>query len=229
MNFKKTKAYSNLVFAPGCAFMLYKPDLVDKIHQQLEKTFGKMEILKTCCKKEPDVPAFSTLINVCPGCDKRFENNYKNISTISLWELFDQNDFFSFPDYKGRRMSIIDACPTREKEIVQDAIRSLLTKMNIEIIEPLNTKTKSTCCGSGIYGDVPVEMVLDAMIRRTSEMPENDVVVHCVSCIKSVYNGGKKPQYLPDLMFSEETFPQTYEPDAWYSELNKFIEENSWL
>jgi Fe-S oxidoreductase len=209
--------------------MLYKPELVEKIHLQLEQNFGKMEILTTCCKKKPDVPDYSTIINVCPGCDKRFENDYKNISTISLWEILDENDSFVYPDYNGRRMSIIDACPTRNKEIVQEAIRSLLIKMNIEVVEPQNTKTKSTCCGAGIYGDVPVEMVLDAMKKRTSEMPVDDVVVYCVSCIKSVYNGGKKPQFLPDLLFSEETFPQTYDPDEWYAELNKYIEENSWL
>jgi Fe-S oxidoreductase len=223
------KVYKNLVFAPGCALMLYKPDLVEKIHKQLESRFGKMEVLMTCCKKKPDVPEFSKIINVCPGCDKRFEFDYRNISTISLWEVFDEPGFFAFPDYKGRHMSIIDACPTRNKVIVQEAIRSLLLKMNIEIVEPANTKTKSTCCGAGIYGDVPVDMVLDAMKRRTAEMPEDDVVVHCVSCIKSVYIGGKSPQYLPDLLFSEETFPQTYEPDQWYAELDKFIEDNSWL
>jgi Fe-S oxidoreductase len=223
------KVYNNLVFAPGCALMLYKPDLVEKIHKQLEANFGKMDVLMTCCKKKPDVPEYSKIINVCPGCDKRFENDYRNISTISLWEILNDNDPIIFPDYKGKRMSIIDACPTRNKVVLQDAIRSLLTKMNIEVVEPNNTKTKSTCCGSGIYGDVPVEMVLDAMKRRTAEMPEDDVVVYCVSCIKSVHNGGKRPQYLPDLLFSEETFPQTSDPDEWYAELNKYIEDNSWL
>ena len=223
------KVYKNLIFAPGCALMLYKPDLVEKIHKQLEVNFGKMDVLMTCCKKKPDVPDYSKIINVCPGCDKRFENDYRNISTISLWEIMNETSSFIFPDYKGKRMSIIDACPTRNKVILQDAIRSLLIKMNIEVIEPINTKTKSTCCGAGIYGDVPVDMVLDAMKRRTSEMPEDDVVVYCVSCIKSVYNGGKRPQYLPDLLFSEETLPQTYDPDEWYAELNKYIEDNSWL
>lgn len=229
MNLTSNKYSENLVFAPGCALMLYKPALVEKIHHQLEENFGKMEILMTCCKTEPKLPFNSKIINVCPGCDKRFANDYKNISTISLWEVLDQSDFFKFPDHKGKHMSIIDACPTRNKNVVQDAIRSIISKMNIEVVEPEKTKSKSTCCGAGYYGELPIEFVLEAMKERTAEMPENDVVVYCVSCIKSVHIGGKKPQYLPDLLYSEETDPQTYEPDAWYAELNKFIEDNSLL
>ncbi len=229
MNQTNNKDRENLVFAPGCALLLYKPALVEKIHRQLQENFGKMELLMTCCKIEPNLPANSKIINVCPGCDKRFANDYNNISTISLWEVLDQSNFFKFPDHKGKRMSITDACPTRNKKVVQDAIRSIILKMNIEIVEPEKTKSKSTCCGAGYYGELPIEFVLEAMKQRTAEMPENDVVVYCVSCIKSIHIGGKKPQYLPDLLYEEETEPQTFHPDEWYPELDNFIEEHSLL
>ncbi len=55
-------------------------------------------------------------------------------------------------------------------------------------------------------------------------MPMDDVVVYCISCIKSVYNGGKKPRYLIDLLFDEETVPGTYQPDEWHKELKEYIE-----
>jgi hypothetical protein len=64
------------------------------------------------------------------------------------------------------------------------------------------------------------------MIKRTSEMPSNDVVVYCVSCIKSVYMGGKTPLYLVDLLFKEDTVPKTFEPDEWHKELNDYKEKH---
>lgn len=214
------------VFAPGCALILYKPELVEKLHSILNKNLGEMDQLLTCCRRDPQFVTPSEIVNVCPGCDKRFGNDYQNTSTISLWEILAESDFFPFPDYKGLNMSILDACPTREKENVHNAIRTILRKMNITLIEPKNTRTKSTCCGDSFYGSIPTEKVKEQMKKRASEMPLEDVVVYCISCIKSIYIGGKKPRYLVDLLFEEETVPKTYEPEAWHNELNIYIESH---
>jgi Fe-S oxidoreductase len=213
-------------FAPGCALMLYKPDLADKVHNVLEEEFGNIDLLTTCCKHEPNYKSAVEVVNICPGCDRRYSNDYKNISTVSLWEILADSDFFSFPDHQGRRMTILDACPTREKEKVHSAIRKILGKMNIELIEPKNTRTKSTCCGDSFYGLIPVDDVRNQMTIRTSEMPLDDVIVYCVSCIKSVHIGGKKPQYLVDLLFQKETVPGIFEPDEWHNELREYIEKH---
>lgn len=220
----KREEGENLVFAPGCALMLYNPELAEKIHQSLVDNFGEMEMLTTCCKHDPLLPSGSKIINVCPGCDKRFSNDYMNISTISLWEILDQSSFFRFPDYRNKKMSINDACPTRNKSEVQNAIRSLLVKMNINLVEPKNSGPKGTCCGDGFYGELPDEQVLEIMKERASEMPENDVVVYCVSCIKSIFKGGKKSRYLPDLLFEEKTIPKSLDLEKWHSELTDYID-----
>ena len=213
-----------LVFAPGCALMIYKPELAWKIHKYLNEKFGEVEMLLTCCQHNPNLHENSRVINVCPGCDKRFGKDYKGVTTISLWEVVNENDFYDFPDYKGRSMSIIDACPTREEDRVQNAIRSLLIKMNIMLVEPKNTRKESTCCGDVYYGSMPTVKVKELMTEKASEMPENDIVVHCVSCIMAVKNGGKNPQYLADLIFSQETHPKYIDLDKWHKELSEFIE-----
>lgn len=212
------------VFAPGCALMLYKPELAEKLYQVLSKNSGKIELHSTCCHHDPGLEEQTEVINICPGCDKRFSKDYANCSTVSLWEILAESDSFPFPDYQGLQMSILDACPTREKEGVHRAIRKILGKMNIELIEPQNTGTRSTCCGDSFYGIIPVEKEKEQMTKRAAEMPAEEVVVYCVSCIKSMYIGGKKPRYLIDLLFAEDTFPQTFEPDAWHKELNSYIE-----
>jgi len=214
------------VFAPGCALMLYKPELAEKIHLILNENLGKMDKLLICCHHDPQFSEKAEVINVCPGCDKRFGNDYQSSSTISLWEILAESDFFTFPNYQGQYMSIIDACPTRDQERVHNAIRTILHKMNITLIEPKNTRIKSTCCGDSFYGVIPTEKVIEQMTKRTSEMPLDDVVVYCVSCIKSVYIGGKTPHFLIDLLFENETVPKTYKPDEWHTELNDYIEQH---
>jgi len=211
------------IFAPGCALMLYKPELAAKLHLFLNEYLGEMEMLLTCCKHDPQVEKNTTVINVCPGCDKRFGNDYEDVSTVSLWEILAECDSYPFPDYKGRKMSIQDACPTRDKERVHIAIRSLLQKMNITLVEPRKTLTKSVCCGDSFYGLIPVNEMKELMVKRTAEMPQEEVVVYCVSCIKAVFIGGKSPRYLVDLLCADDTVPKTLEPDEWHRELDEYI------
>ena len=214
------------VFAPGCAFILYKPELVKKIYDSLSKNLGAIDILLLCCKNQPELARGTQVINVCPGCDKRYRQNYTNISTISLWEVLTESNFFKFPDYQGKKMAIIDACPTRSEVRVHKAIRNLLDKMNITLIEPEKTGIKSTCCGDSFWGKISTEKVKMMMTERALEMPVEDVVTYCVSCTKSLFIGGKKPHYMIDLLFREETIPKTIEPDQWHKELDEYIESH---
>jgi Fe-S oxidoreductase len=206
--------------------MLYKPELAGKLHQLLNENLGAMELLLTCCHHDPQFTTATEVINICPGCDKRFGKDYQNSSTVSLWETLSESDFLPLPDYKGKQMSILDACPTREKEKVHLAIRTLLRKMNISLAEPEKTGTRGTCCGDSFYGTIPTEKVKLQMVKRATEMPLEEVVVYCVSCIKAMHIGGKKPRYLIDLIFGEDTMPQTWEPDEWHKELDRYIEKH---
>jgi len=218
------KSNISKVFAPGCALMLYKPELAERLHNLLKENLGDMAQWLRCCRKDPEFKAKTRVINICPGCDKRFRKDYPSSSTISLWEVLAETDFFPFPDYRGQFMSIIDACPTREQTKIHEAIRTLLKKMNISLQEPKNTRTKSTCCGDTFWSEIPTDEVKERMKKRASEMPADDVVVYCVSCSKAVFIGGKRPRYMIDLLFGEETLPKTLDPDEWHKQLNEYID-----
>lgn len=215
-----------MVFAPGCALMLYKPELAGKIHNLLSEKLNVTDNLMTCCHNDPLFKNKTTVINVCPGCDKRFGKDYSSCATISIWEILAEKKIFEFPDYGGKSMSVLDACPVRENESVHRAVRKVLQKMNINVVEPKNTMTRSVCCGDSFYGEIPVEKVKEQMIKRANDMPADDVVVYCVSCTKSMFIGGKKPRYLIDLLFEEETVPKTLDPDEWHKGLREYIEQH---
>ena len=213
------------VFAPGCALMIYKPELGARLLEGLNRGGRSVPEHLTCCRHEPGLPAGTEIINVCAGCDRRYRELYPGISTVSLWEVLADSDF-PFPDYGGAAMAILDACPTRTETRVHDAVRTLLARMNIAVVEPRLTRTRGTCCGDSFYGTLPVEDVKAQMRRRAGEMPCEDVVVYCVSCCKAMHIGGKRPRYLVDLLFGEETVIGTFEPDAWHGEVQAFIDSH---
>jgi Fe-S oxidoreductase len=214
------------IFAPGCALMLYKPALAEKIHSMLNEQAGPMETMNTCCRHDPGFMVATQIINICPGCDKRFAGSYANATTVSLWEILAASDSFLFPDYSGQEMTILDACPAREKPAIHNAIRTIIGKMNIRLVEPVHTRTRSTCCGDSFYPELPAFTVNELMKKRTGEMPLNDVIVYCVSCIQSVSIGGKQPRYLPDLLFGLDTLPEVYPTEIWHRELEEYIEKH---
>jgi len=203
--------------------MIYKPELGRKILKFLQGEWGDVSEHLTCCRHEPHLPAGTQIINTCAGCDRRYRELYQGITTVSLWELLAKSETFRVPDYSGQVMTVLDACPTRDQDRVHDAVRALLARMNIHVVEPAATRRKGICCGDSFYGVLPVEEVKERMKMRAAQMPCDDVVVYCVSCCKSMHIGGKKPRYLVDLLFGEPTLPGTFEPEEWHRELDVFI------
>lgn len=212
------------VFAPGCALVIYKPHLAKRIGGFLNEEIGAIDEHITCCHHAPNLPKNTQIINVCAGCDRRYRSLYEGISTVSLWEVLAESQNFEFPNYDGMRMSIHDACPTRTEDRVHTAVRTLLRKMNIEVVEPRNTRKNAICCGDSFYGILPVDDMKKQMKKRADEMACEDVAVYCVSCIKAMHIGGKTPRYLVDLLFGEDTTVGTFEPDLWHKEINEFTE-----
>lgn len=213
-------------FNPGCALSIYKPDMENRILKFLNENYGEVALHKICCRHDPLLEEGSLIINVCAGCDRRFRSMYEGISTISLWEVLDELHSFKYPNYNGLTLSIHDACPVREKPQVHKAVRNLLRKMNIEFIEAEFNGTHSVCCGDDFYPKLPIEQVHQQMKKRAESMPCNEVCVYCVSCIKSIYIGGKTPRHLVDLIMSETTEPQIYDTVQWHKQLQNYIDNH---
>ena len=212
------------VYAPGCALLLYKPHLAEKVATQMNSGGEAVQEHLTCCRHEPNLAPGSVVVNTCAGCDRRYRELYEGVSTVSLWEVLADSDSFDFPDYRGAEMTIHDACPTRTEVRIHVAVRKLLSRMNVVVVEPQATCTRAVCCGDSFFGELPNERVKELMVRRAQSMPREDVVVYCVSCVKAMYNGGKRPRYLVDLLFAEDTTPGVLEPSAWHAQLEEFID-----
>jgi hypothetical protein len=211
-------------FNQGCAFSIYKPEIEEEILAYLNKNYGDVHLHKVCCRHNPQLEMGAHIITVCAGCDRRFSHLHEGITTSSLWEVIDKLDNFPFPDHDGLVVSVHDACPVRGKPEVHRAVRSLLNKMHIEIVETEFHGAQSKCCGDSFYPSLPTEIVIEQMRKRASEMPCTNVVVYCISCIKSIYIGGKNPLHLIDLLFNKPTEPQIYDTEVWHDQLQKYID-----
>ncbi|MBU3950530.1 MAG: (Fe-S)-binding protein [Proteobacteria bacterium] len=213
-------------FNPGCALSIYKPGMENRILDFLNQSYKETALHKICCRHEPRLEKGSLIINVCAGCDRRFRSLYGGISTISVWEIIDKLDSFSYPDYGELKMSVHDPCPVREKPQVHKAVRNLLEKMNIKVVETKFSGTRSVCCGDDFYPKLSMDKVHSHMKKRAESMPCQIVCVYCVSCIKSMHIGGKKPRHLMDLLMGESTDPQTYDTLKWHAQLQEYIDSH---
>lgn len=215
---------NNCYFNPGCALSIYKPHAELAILELLNKHFGSVKMHNICCHHNPQLHKGATIINNCAGCDRRFRSLYEGIQTISLWEVLDSIESLPFPDYSGMTVSVHDSCSYRPKPQVHKAVRSILNKMNIEIIESEFSGTKSICCGDDFYPSLSIEKVKELQKKRAAQMPCQDVVVYCVSCIKSMTIGEKTAHHMVDLLLNENTEPQELRIDVYHDTLNKYIE-----
>lgn len=212
------------VFNAGCAMALYRPDYAERFLALLRGRLGDVALHDVCCRHDPKLPAGTRIVNVCAGCDRRFRTLYEGISTVSLWEVLDGWDGLRLPDYGGARMSLHEPCPVRERPAVHEAVRSLLRKMNVEVLETRLHGTRSVCCGDDLHPSRPLEDVHAHMRKRADSMPADDVVVYCVSCIHAMRIGGKRPRHLLDLLAGEPTDPPALGTAEWHDRLQAVID-----
>ncbi len=215
-----------LYFNPGCALRLYRPENVEKLFAYLQDRYPHIQMHDICCRHNPKLPKGSLVINVCAGCDRRFRTLYDGISTISLWQVISGSDDFPFPDHRGMEVSIHDPCPVRDMPAIHKAVRDLLQKMNMTVIEAEKSGVDSICCGDSLYPKCDIEAVRSAMKRRAASMPCEHVVVYCVSCIKALSIGGKTPCHLTDLLLDRSTDPQGCDIKKWHDTLDAYIESH---
>ena len=135
-------------------------------------------------------------------------------------------DELALPDHGGLTVSVHDSCSYRHKPQVHAAVRSLLRKMNIEIIETAFSGTRSVCCGDNFYGYVPNEQVEARMKERADQFPCENVAVTCIGCVHAMTIGGKRPLYMPDLILGRLSDPATDTLDEYHGRVAAYREEH---
>ena len=214
------------IYAPGCALMIYKPHLAERLKAFAEELYGQMPTLMTCCFDNPKLEADTCILTPCTTCDKRYRSLFEGCTTDFLLHRIAESDTFPFPDYGGVEMSVQDTCSGRTDDLYLGTIRRLLERMNIRVVEAERSGKRGKCCGQVFYGKLPIEKVEQQMRLRAEEMPREDVVTYCASCIQGMSLGGRRPRFIIDLLFNEPTAAHGEGIVSWNTTLNRFRAEH---
>ena len=212
-------------YFPSCKFTQMKPETSEKIKNFMASAGVRVV---GCCR--PGHKALSgwndTAITVCETCSIIIGENRPAAKVISLYEFIDSLAEFPFPDYKGERITLQDCYRAKEKAAEKAAIRSLLRKMNIKIVELPGTEEEINFDGSFLFGAMrPDNFTLAprrfAEIKKdmTPKTPEETdawlkeycrrftterVACYCNSCIAGLQQGlpeGKAAVHVAELLF----------------------------
>ena len=237
-------------YIAGCVFTVKYPELSDAI-QQYVASRADMQIVRCCVpgwkteiyeEKMPQGPLAEKwralpqsheftpedeIWSLCPNCMNISEEWRRVKGVHSLWELIDSDEHFPFPDLSGMRVTIQDCWRMRDRTATHDAVRSLLSKMNVEYLEIPMNREKADFCGKTLYrpqvarnpqlaplhykeqaGDYfhehTEEEQIQIMKEHCRQYATDTVVCYCHYCLEGLLSGGVKGLHLAQLLFGTE-------------------------
>ena len=145
------------------------------------------------------------------------------VKVKSLWELLDSDTRLQLPDYEGLTVTVQDCWRSRDRSSEQQAVRSLLAKMNIEYVEAGKNHQDTDFCGVSLYRPQPprnpklapkhyVENAKGLFIPHSEQEQEaimkeycrnyktHAVICYCHYCLEGLKTGGVDGRHLADLI-----------------------------
>ena len=234
-------------YIASCVFTRDYPELSLRIQDYLKQRF-EIEIIRCCadkykvkqfedvmapsvCERWKAMPHYipfepdTTMISICHNCSAVFQESHPDVKVLSLWEFILQYDAdFLYPNYGGERMTIQDCWRQYDNCAEQDAVRELLRRMNIEVVEMAENREHTRFCGTSLYRPAPprnlkmapkrfVEDAEGMFVPHTEEeqkqlMKEHcrqyqteHVVAYCHYCTEGLRLAGQPHYHIAELLF----------------------------
>lgn len=214
----------NMIYFPSCKFTAYSPESSRKIKEYLQTNYD-MKIAGCCRPGHKSVAKEDTVVYICNTCGAFCRESSAANQVISVWELLADDKNFIFPDYQHKKITLQDCWRSYDNLAQQQAIRKILSRMNIDVLEMEENHHNTKYCGVSTYEPLPKqngELAPQRFIENaegffSSHTPEeqasrmkehcaalqtDEVVGYCTTCIKGIDLGGKKGVHLLDLLFS---------------------------
>lgn len=238
-------------YIASCVFTSRYPALGNAITDYMS-SFGDIKVVRCCVpgwkekiyedkmpegqfadkwRELPQSQAFTpsdSVWSLCPNCMNIAEEWRKVTQVHSLWEWIDADDGFRFPDFSGMRVTVQDCWRMRDRSATHNAVRSLLSKMNIEYTEIPQNRENADFCGKSLYRPqvernarlAPIhyeerakglflhhteEEQIQIMKDYCSRYKTDAVVCYCHYCLEGLHAGGVNGIHLAELLFNSRT------------------------
>lgn len=213
-----------IFYFPSCKFKVGYPETSKKMAEYVNERFGMT--ITGCCRGNLEMLSEEdTAICICNTCAAFCDESSKASKVISILEIIANDKKFPFPDYKGEEITIQDCWRTYDKRSVQDAVRKLMQKMNVHVVELPENFEKTRYCGISLLQpllayfenfapkrfikDAPNELFLphtdeEKMMQmrvHCAELTTDRVACYCKACADGLNLGGKKAVHMMELLF----------------------------
>ena len=133
------------------------------------------------------------IVTACPHCFNTLKNEYPSLGgnytvihhTQLLKQLLEEGKLvLEGGQFKGKKITYHDPCYLGRANQVYEAPRSLIQKLDAELVEMKNCKAKGLCCGAGgaqMFKE-PEKGKQDINIRRTEEAIETNPDIIAAAC-----------------------------------------------
>lgn len=213
------------VYFPSCKFMEFAPQTGERVTNYMREHFDA--VVAGCCRPEHHKLTVDDIaVTICNTCQAIVAED-SPARVMSVWELVAADSGFSLPDAHGERMALQDCWRSRGCAGQQDAVRTVLHRMNVDVVELDDARDASTFCGTTLLAPLPPENARFAprqlgahtpglymscspdeqrrlMEERCADIPVERVVCYCVPCTKGIRLGGKSAIHLAELVFCAE-------------------------
>ena len=223
MDRKKESREMADVFFPSCKMTAGYTEASRRLAEYMKERHNILPV--GCCRvNHQKLQEDDRAIVICTTCSSVISESSKTKNIEFAWQLIDEDPSFRFPDYHGERMTVQDCWFTVDRRDVQLAVRSLLKKMNIEVVEQEESFEKTMFCPKMLGPALPdnirlapgrfIEKCPQVLRELNSDEQEqylrehcgkietDDVVCYCKACREGIERGGKRGIHLLELVFN---------------------------
>jgi Fe-S oxidoreductase len=191
------------VFFPGCNLPGTRPEVTRRMFRHLQKIIPAIGIVLDCCTKPShdlgrrayfesmfgEMIAYlsgrgvKTVLVACPSCFNVFQHYGKGIRVRTIYEVIQESGGIEGMRSDDREVVVHDPCALRSEANVHQAIRSLLTGMELTVAEMEHCGKRTVCCGEGgMVAYVKPEFAGSWSGVRAREYGGRQVITYCAGC-----------------------------------------------
>ncbi len=208
------------IFFPGCSLSGTRPDGVNNVFAELQKGDRNIGIVFDCCLKPSHMlgreqyvgemfaemngwlvqQGVQEVLVACPNCQSMFDTFGAGLRVRTVWEALAESGVQL--EKASGTVTVHDPCVIRTAQPVHSAVRKLLTRQGLAVVEMPHSGLNTVCCGKGGAVDLlHPELAASWSALRTKEADGRRIITYCAGCVQAL-DGHTPTNHLVDILFA---------------------------